>query len=113
LEVEADHGHVSYSHCRPFTRGDQTRPYVNRSPVSDRSPAAIREGDIGWDADIPFRMYESDWTLPPVKKQKRTTEVENAKSGFLPGHQRPVLNVDRKGHTKGTVQLGSRVRMRN
>ncbi|KIM90287.1 hypothetical protein PILCRDRAFT_178994 [Piloderma croceum F 1598] len=99
---------------RPLLPRSNIRPSLNRKPMIDRPPAPIDQ-DVDLDNDFcPVPTYKSDWNLSrPTKKRK--TESEPAKSDPQPGRL-PLpalfpLKLDLKGHTRGTVQLGSRVRM--
>jgi hypothetical protein len=103
------------SRRRPLLPRSNIRPSLNHKPMIDRPPAPINQDDIDLDNDFrPIPTYKSDWTLSrPTKKRK--TESEPAKSDPQPGRLAlpPLfpLKLDSKGHTRGTVQLGSRVRM--
>ena len=111
MQPDFDLGVDGDSHRRPLLPKSNIRP----SHMIDRPPAPLNQDDIDLDNDFcPGPTYKSDWTLPrPTKKRK--TEAEPAKSDLQPGRLAlpPLfpLKLDSKGHTRGTVQLGSRVRM--
>jgi hypothetical protein len=81
---------------------------LNRNPLADRPAAPIKQDDIDLDDDFcSFPTYKSDWALPSLKKRKMAPEDGQS------GRQGPPfpLKLDSKGHAKGTVQLGSKMRM--
>ena len=101
------------SRRHPLLPKYNTRLPINHNHITDRPPAPITQADIDLDDDFcPVPTYKSDWTLSrPTKKQK--TESEHAKSDLQLGRPGPSfpLKLDSKGHTRGTVQLGPRLRM--
>jgi hypothetical protein len=100
-------------HRRPLL--PNIRPSLNRKPMIDRPPAPINQDDIDLDNNFrPIPTYKSDWNLSrPTKKRKTESELAKSDPQFsrLPLPPLFPLKLDSKGHTRGTVQLGSRVRM--
>jgi hypothetical protein len=104
---QAEGGHT----CRRLVSRCHSRPSLNRNPLADCPSAPIMQDDIDLDDGLrPFTTYKSDWAFsePPLKKLK--VSAEDGKPNL---QQRPPfpLRLDSKGRTKGTVLLGSKMRM--
>lgn len=86
-----------------------TRPTLQRVSLARYPRTSIRDDDDD-DGDVHPMPYKSDWNLPSKKRKlgegDGTSRVATA-SKVLPF----PLNIDRTGHVKGTVHLGTRVRM--
>lgn len=91
-------------HAPEPSHSQYNQPNINRDPLAYQPAAHIRQPDLDLAVDLdldPIPAYKSTWNLPN-KKRKVDTLVD---SKLFP------VKLDAKGRPRGTVHLGSRVRM--